>query len=318
MPRLAGTLLAALLLTACSQSAGPSTATPATTEAGVTTVPVPATTITLPTRPPLCEEQWGPTEVGVVTDPELGEISGVAVSRSNPGVLWVHNDSGDEAAIAALALDGTMLGRITLPDLTARDWEDMAVGPGPSGGDYLYLADIGDNTAGHPSVFIHRIAEPAPGAGELRGGETLEVEYPDGPMEAESLLVDPESGDMVILGKAFSGRTPVFEIPSTVAWDATTTARYVDTIPLGSFALATGADADSGRIVVRTYDEVFLWTRRAGDSIATTLVGRGCRIASVRDQQGEAVALQPGTEAFFTLSEGFDQPILRFGPRKDS
>ena len=316
MPRLAGALAIALLLTACSQSAAPSTETPTTTAEEATTVPDAATTTTAPPgRPPFCGDQWMPRETGTVTDPTLGEISGAAVSRSHPGVLWVHNDSGDDAAVSALRRDGTLLARITFPDLTARDWEDMAIGPGPGGGDYLYLADIGDNTTSRPSVLIHRVGEPAPVAGPVAGGETLEITYPDGPAEAESLLVDPDTGDMVILGKALSGMTPVWETPSGAPWGSSVMAELRGRIPLGTFALATGADADATRIVVRTYDEAFLWDRSPGSSLAATLLGPGCRVARISEPQGEAVAL--AEEGFYTLSEGVGEAILYYESRKD-
>jgi hypothetical protein len=258
-------------------------------------------------------------QAGVVTDPGLAEVSGAAVSRTQAGVLWVHNDSGDEAAVSALTLEGDTLARVTFPDLGARDWEDMAIGPGPGEGDYLYLGDIGDNNTSHASVFIHRVPEPLPVTASVSGGETLEVVYPDGPVEAESLLVDPLTGDILIVGKALSGMTPVFEIPGDVDWGTPQTATLVGTIPLGTFAVATGGDADSTRIVVRTYDEVFLWERRSGESIGATLLRGGCRVAKAADRQGEAVALQPGTPAFYTLSEGVGQPILLYQKsRKDS
>ena len=37
-------------------------------------------------------------EVGAVPD-ELRESSGLAISRTQPGVLWSHNDSGDSPSL---------------------------------------------------------------------------------------------------------------------------------------------------------------------------------------------------------------------------
>src|SRR5688500_7126733 len=47
--------------------------------------------------------------LGRVQAPNLTEISGVAMSKKNPGVLWVHNDSGHAAELFALAEDGHTL-----------------------------------------------------------------------------------------------------------------------------------------------------------------------------------------------------------------
>ena len=249
-----------------------------------------------------------------MTDEQLAEISGAVVSRAHPGTIWVHNDSGNDPAVFALGLDGSLRGRVELPDLSARDWEDIAIGPGPGPGDYLYLADVGDNNRVRESVQIHRIAEPAPDGGHAEGGETLTIGYPEGPTEAETLLVDPSSGEIVIVGKALSGRTPLFSIPSGIAWTGVVEAVPAGHLTLGSFALATGGDATDRRVVVRTYDEIFLWERREGESLVEALGRPGCRLASIADRQGEAIALDPGSDRLFALSEGTGEALLVFEP----
>ena len=50
-------------------------------------------------------------EVGVVPD-ELQESSGLAISRTQPGVLWSHNDSGDGPTLYAIDMSGKLLAQI--------------------------------------------------------------------------------------------------------------------------------------------------------------------------------------------------------------
>jgi hypothetical protein len=254
-----------------------------------------------------------------VDSPELDEISGAAVSRDHEGVIWVHNDSGSDAEVFAIDAAGTELGRVSLPDLSARDWEDMALGPGPDPArDYLYLADIGDNRGTRDEVLIHRIPEPDPAAELVMGGETLHVTYPGGPAEAETLLVDPVSGDMLIVGKAISGQTPVHALPGNADWSLPQVATYQGEIGLGTFAVATGGDAGVNVILIRTYDEVFMWERRPGEDLAASLASPRCRVASVDETQGEAIALVPDETSFFTVSEGDHQPVILFADRPSS
>ncbi len=58
--------------------------------------------------------------------------SGLAVSRTQPGVLWAHNDSGDAPMLYAIDLKGTAPGEGRGARTPWRiDWEDIAAGPCP-------------------------------------------------------------------------------------------------------------------------------------------------------------------------------------------
>ena len=46
-------------------------------------------------------------QVGTVGDGEISEASGLAATRTRPGALWVHNDSGHKSRIFAINLDGS-------------------------------------------------------------------------------------------------------------------------------------------------------------------------------------------------------------------
>ena len=138
-------------------------------------------------------------QTGTLQDPAITEASGIAASRTNPGIYWVHNDSGDSARVFATDLSGAAIGRFRLQGAQARDWEDIDVGPGPEPGrSYLYLGDIGGNK-GRSNLSIYRAVEPGilPGASGVRGSvpaERIDVMYPDGlAWDAEALLVDPHA-----------------------------------------------------------------------------------------------------------------------------
>jgi hypothetical protein len=255
----------------------------------------------------------------VIEPVELTEISGAAVSSKHEGTIWLHNDSGDDAVVYAVDQAGAGIARVELPDLSARDWEDMAIGPGPDSTlSYLYLADIGDNSGRREEVLVHRIPEPELVSGSSSGGETLRVTYPLGPMEAETLIVDPDTGEMLIVGKALSGITTVYGLAGGLDWSTPHEATYLGEIMLGTFALATGGDAGTERIVIRTYDEVFMWERRPGDTLATALFTPSCRAASIREEQGEAIALTADEQGFYTASEGVRSPLSRYFEPTDS
>ena len=113
-------------------------------------------------------------QVGTVAHAAIDEASGVVASRKNPGVLWVHNDSGGSARAFAMNTLGTHLGIYNILGAGAWDWEDMAAGPGPvAGQSYLFLGDIGDNAAVRSSIVVYRVAEPATLAILALGGLAL-------------------------------------------------------------------------------------------------------------------------------------------------
>ena len=139
-------------------------------------------------------------ELGPVGGP-VTEASGLVESRGTPGRFYTHDDSGGSASIYVLSEDGSVRAFMPLAGVSNRDWEDAAIGPGPAG-DAIYVGEIGDNSAVHDSVFVHRVPEPAlagvPVGGDLEPvePETVELTYPDGPRDAEALFVDPSGGDL--------------------------------------------------------------------------------------------------------------------------
>jgi hypothetical protein len=124
---------------------------------------------------------------GPVTIPDIGESSGLAVSRRNPGLLWSHNDSGHAAVLFALDGTGTVRGQVRVP-IRTRDWEDISAARCPSG-DCLYIADIGDNKLTRRQVQIYRVPEPAPGDAETGSPDVFNASYADGPHDAEAMFV---------------------------------------------------------------------------------------------------------------------------------
>ena len=65
----------------------------------------------------LAQEVEGPRETGRIRVRNLGEVSGLAVSRKNPDVIWVHNDGGRKQVFAVTT--SGMLSPSTSPILTS-------------------------------------------------------------------------------------------------------------------------------------------------------------------------------------------------------
>ena len=100
-------------------------------------------------------------DLGEIENDEILEASGIASSRFNQNILWTHNDSGDENRIFAMDINGNHVGEFLLNNIENRDWEDIAIGPGPMEGvDYIFVGDIGDNRSENDVKHIYRFLEP--------------------------------------------------------------------------------------------------------------------------------------------------------------
>ena len=311
-PRLAPATLAALAALGCGGDDSPGTAG-APGASATTAAAAPAA------RPALCA-RLRPRVTGRVRTAAATELSGLVVSRSQSRVLWTHNDSGDRARLLALAPSGRLLANLVVPGAEHVDWEDIAAG---ARGAVLYVGDIGDNAEERPAVAVYRVVEPS-----LAGGtptaparvRRLALRYPDGPHDAEALLVEPSTGALVIVTKDFGGMARVYvaERPSRTA---TTTMRRAGRVSLGAGEAVTAGDVSgNGRtIVLRTYDSAFVWSRRRGQSLASAMRSRPCRARPaglLAEGQGEALGLTRDGRAFFTVAEGRRPLLRRYAPAR--
>ena len=254
---------------------------------------------------------------GTVSDPALDELSGLAAGRANTGVLWAHADSGTGPRLQALSSSGAVLATYVLDGATAVDWEDLAIGPGPEPDQaYLYVGDIGDNPATRPNVTVYRVREPViedppgPDPVVLTGVDALTVEYPDGARDAEALLVDPRTGDLLIVTKTLTtGPSGVYRYPAPQQVGAPVTLEHVASLAVPSSPLSgstvTAGDISPGgdEILLRTYFSAYVWRRGPGQSVAGALAGGRCPVPLQFETQGEAIAYRRDGNAYFTASE---------------
>ena len=258
----------------------------------------------------------------------LTEASGIVASRRNPGTLWTHNDSGAGPRILALSNTGTTQAQYDLGGASARDWEDIAMGPGPiRGQSYVYVGDIGDNAESRSNVDIYRVAEPdvtmgSPTPTTLSGVDRFTLSYPDRAHNAETLLVDPENGDVFIITKSSNGVSLVFRAAAPLVTGKVTTMTQVavlkfGTAPLPGNRLATGGDISpmGDEIAIRSYDSAFLWRRPKGMSIADALSQTPCSIPLASEPQGEALGFAQDGSGYYSVSEGSFAPIYYYARR---
>lgn len=266
---------------------------------------------------------------GRVQHENLTEISGIVLSRRNPGVIWAHNDSGGIARVFALKTDGTHLGVFPLGGARATDWEDIAIGPGPAPRtDYLYIADTGNNNLIRRIITVYRVPEPLLDAESpantrsLKKVETLSFRFPGSPHECETLLVDPLTGDLYFVsrdrnarekGTSFVFRSPAPHKPGTIR-----TLELVASFPAPAEIKGGDISPDGRMILLRAHSphrqvKALLWNRERKDTPLAQVFGMPAHRIPVRHEpQGEAIAFSADGRSYFTVGEGLKAPIYHY------
>lgn len=248
-------------------------------------------------------ETYGNEQVFSVTDAPVGESSGLAASRARPGVMFTHGDKGGGALLYAFDLDGSYLGSHVVDGAAVVDWEDLAPGPCPNdGGPCLYVGDIGDNDAVRPTITVYVAREPEAEGDGAKRLETWEAVYPDGPQDAETLLVHPCTGDLYVVTKGANATGTVYRFPRDRS--QTSTLEAVAELALDDNEPITGGqwDLHGDRLVIRTRDRIFEWVTDPLDPDAHWETAPK-EIGRVDEAQGEGVAYTLDG-AIATTSEG--------------
>lgn len=264
------------------------------------------------------------------------EVSGIALSRlgDQPNLLWIVDDGPGTDRIHLLTLDGERFATVVMEGVEGRDTEAIAVGP--CGADQprscVYVGDIGDNTASRDAVRVHRFAEEAWVAvgpdGEVPV-ETITLTHPDGPVDAESMVVDA-AGRVILLTKR-DGVADIHVADSFtdgVLRDAGELALPDPAEPLQS--LVTGVVAtdaallpDGTALLVRTYDSLLRFTARGQDGAPTPVPGQGVEdlagwaveeVMVAPQVQSEAVTFFLDQHSWVTAGEGSGELWLAGGP----
>ena len=262
-------------------------------------------------------------QIGKVQTDLIKEASGMAASRKNPGVLWVHNDSGDSARIYAISTEGKLLKICRIDGGHCRDWEDIAIGPGPDKQlDYLYIGDIGDNGARYKSIIIYRLPEPKVDPNstqtdiQIGPAETIELLYPDGPKDAETLMVDPVNGDIYVISK----RKVFCRVYRVASDELTQRPVRMSQVAILPWTLAVGGDIspDGKYIIVRSLSHASLWLRPKDKPLWQAFSQEPINIQLMPEPQGEAICFDAKGRGFFSTSEKAHQPIYYFAKSDES
>jgi hypothetical protein len=260
-------------------------------------------------------------KIALLDNKKIEEASGLVASISNKGMLWVHNDSGNPPEIFLIDRQTTVHMMCRLKNADNRDWEDIAMGPGPDPSkNYLYVGDIGDNYAQYKYKMIYRFEEPV--LSDSTKKEVVIEKYDriifqlDTQKDTETLMIDPLNGDIYIISKR---EEPVvlYRLELQKELSDTLTAKPVLTIPL-TLIVAGDFSADGKHILLKNYQNVFYWERSDKESLEQVFKRPGRILPYSEEPQGESIAFARDGSGYFTVSEKIkgEKAFLQFYKKK--
>ncbi|MCZ2821147.1 hypothetical protein O2V63_12460 [Modestobacter sp. VKM Ac-2977] len=249
-----------------------------------------------------------PTTRCEITDPRLPELSGLASAGES---MLAMNDGGDRAEV--LVLDGACaVGEVRTAEVDPYDPEDLALAADGT----IWLADIGDNAQSRETVAL---------IGLRPDGTTVltRLTYPDGPHDAEALLLAPD-GTPYLVTKEVLGASSVYRPDAPLADGATVPMSKVAALGLtltgtpggpvgraGQLLVTGGAvSSDGSRIALRTYTDAYVWPL-SGSDVVGALAGPPVRVALPEAPQGEAIAFAANDRDLLVAGEGLPAVVTQ-------
>ena len=266
----------------------------------------------------------------------LPEASGLAVSTRDPQRLWFVNDSGNDDELISLDLGKFKFSRVEVKKAKNRDWEDLESFL-VDGESWLMIADVGDNAAKRNDVTVYLLKEPDTDDDKVRTHTRIDISYPEGARDVESVAVDPVTQFLYLLSKRepsprlyrvplegyFTGKKgekhnveaeflgEVGSIPAPSAEEKRAFRKY------GAFRhQPTGMAflANSSTIAVMTYRGAYVAKLNADRDWLDALNQRLCAIHTPALAQGETIAAD-SRERLYVSSEGRRAPLIRLPAR---
>lgn len=262
-------------------------------------------------------------EVTVVHSKKIDENSGIDLSYKYPNTVWTHNDSGGTPYLYLVSLaTGRTLATVHLKGSENRDWEDIVTFQ-KDGKSYVAVGDTGDNLRRRADYQICIIEEPD---FDLEDEDSIELaveqsdwinlryQYEDGAKNCESIAVDLENHQFVLVEKIYQNVKGIpgvyrLDIPTQSVEDAT--ARRIGDLKIKNTSAMDISD-QGNTMLIRAYHAGFVYRRKVGETWEEVFKQPGPEpFIFPMQRQGEGVCFTPDGKSVLISSEKKRQPIYR-------
>ncbi len=280
-------------------------------------------------------------KVGMITSPLMEEISGLAASSMNEGVLWVINDGGNRPLLFAVSKTGNTLATFQIQNAKNNDWEDLSIYKN-NNDVYVVIADVGDNRAERDFCSLYAVKEPVIENRQMKDEILLKAawrkdfKYTDGPKDCEAMAVDSRNNRILLLSKRtkfpilyelsmgksdnqpLATARPIAQIrniPSPTKEDLKS--RYGKGM---SWPTAMDLSYDGTQLIILTYKDAYYYKRLGNKSWKAVFKHSPLRIILPDPNMGElvqreAICIEGKSGQLFVTSEMLPAPIYQVNPK---
>jgi hypothetical protein len=245
-------------------------------------------------------------------DSRINELSGLVVSSKSDDLMWVHNDSGDISRIFLINKEGKTLATFNY-NKEVRDCEDIALNTNKKGITQLYVGDIGDNRGERSYVSIYKFEEPnlslrSEKEFQIKKVEELKFQFPDGPRDAECLMIDSRDQKIYIVSKREDKvgvySAPLSSKPGRIITLKKECSLFFDA-PKGAKWITAGDISSDGKVVlIKSYINIYYWDRKSNETIPHCISRPYIGLPYNPEPQGESVGLTHNGRSYYSISEG--------------
>ncbi len=254
----------------------------------------------------------------VIGDKRIDESSGIAISRTHDDAVWLHNDSGDKPRLFLVGVDGNTRAVVNVEDADAVDWEDMCSFEF-DGQPWLLIADVGDNNArrdkDHSQCVLYLLKEPTVPPNDDKHRTTVDVrirfEYEDGPHNCESVAVDVERQEILLLTKTAPLECRLYRMPLDLDDKRQSRKARQVASPAIPFATAIDISPDGRKMAIATMWSAVLVDRHPGQTWADAFQNIPTPLTLPPRRQGETVCFDRAGTFLYLNSEFPSQPLWR-------
>jgi hypothetical protein len=179
-----------------------------------------------------------------LADKRIGKPTGMVMSTLHRGVLWMISGK----TLFAVKTSGRTVGAYTFSGPAPLTLESLAMTKDERGRPMLVMGDTGDpHQSRSKGVWLLMVREPERlGNGTLRP-QRYHLEFPDGPQNARTLLVDPSDQRLYLVSMVSTGGN-VYALPAALGLGMTNLLTKVN--PL-HFVSQDGGFLPDGRVILR-------------------------------------------------------------------